>query len=186
MNAPRSHRHRGKLLLLCMLLCACAQNAQEHTDLPYAVMAARIADALDAQSGERAMVRYDPNVFADLVPAVETALQGGGVIVELVPYGETPDYAARLNETDIYIWLPVSMLQPLPISSLRWANGSIRAEDDRSTSIGDKVRSVPTVLRENTRRPTTASTWLHSRSTMTHSIGRKRPQSPYSNRTPFM
>ncbi len=126
MNTTRPEHLRYRLLLFCILVGACERNPQEQQDLPFSTMAARIASALAPQSGERAMVRYDPALFAELAASVEGFLRHTGVDVERIPYGETQDYAARLNETDIYIWLPASMLQPHPPDQLaalgEWLN----------------------------------------------------------------
>ena len=74
-----------------------------------AELASHIAHALgDGTTGERAMVRFDPTIHPDLPAAVDAALAERGIEVELVPYGAVENFAARLEEVDIYIWLPVS------------------------------------------------------------------------------
>lgn len=66
----------------------------------------RIVIALAPEAGERAILRYDPNTLVLLPPTLGGALEARGVEVELMPYGEVPDFDARLGVTDIYVWLP--------------------------------------------------------------------------------
>ena len=74
--------------------------------LPYEAMAARIAAALQVTSGERVLLRVDPNNMAALAPLVQKALQARGAVVDILPYGPAPDFEARLARTDVYVWLP--------------------------------------------------------------------------------
>ncbi len=78
MNTTRPEHLRYRLLLVCILVGACERNPQEQQDLPFSTMAARIASALAPQSGERAMVRYDPALFAELAASVEGFLRHTG------------------------------------------------------------------------------------------------------------
>lgn len=73
---------------------------------PWAAMATRIADALEVERGERVMLRYDPNTMRELEPEVASALRASGALVESHPFGPLDDFAARLERTDIYVWLP--------------------------------------------------------------------------------
>jgi aminopeptidase len=73
--------------------------------LPYADMAARIADALKISTGERVLLRLNPDVIPALEPAVRVVLERAGAQVETVA-GSVSDLEARLARTDIYVWLP--------------------------------------------------------------------------------
>jgi hypothetical protein len=73
--------------------------------LPYADMAARLAGALKIVSGERVLLRLNPDVMPALEPAVRAALERAGAQVETAA-GAVSDLAGRLARTDIYVWLP--------------------------------------------------------------------------------
>lgn len=80
---------------------ACQPSAEHY-------MAERIAIALAPASGERAILRYDSRVLAELPTALRSALEARGVQVELMPYGPVADFVTRLGNASIYVWLPDS------------------------------------------------------------------------------
>ena len=94
---------RSKCAVALAVVAASHLTAQS---LPYEAMAARIAAALQVTSGERVLLRVDPNNMAALAPLVQQALQARGAVVDVLPYGPAPDFEARLANTDVYVWLP--------------------------------------------------------------------------------
>lgn len=104
---------RPRLLVLGLLILAAAADARAQ-DLPYEAMAARIVAALRPARGERVLLRFDPESLPALVPAVQAALETGGAEVEALAYGPVPDFADRLADTDIYIWLSASSTAVIP------------------------------------------------------------------------
>lgn len=87
------------LLILALPLPASA-------GLPYERMATRIVDSLAPEAGERAIVRFDPELMPDLAVAVEEGLAAKGVEVERLAYGPHEGFREKLDRTQIYIWLP--------------------------------------------------------------------------------
>ena len=73
---------------------------------PYPALATRIVDALKPTAGERALLRYNPNQLGPLEAELKQQLEAKGVIVRSQRYDDSTDFAARLAETDIYVWLP--------------------------------------------------------------------------------
>jgi hypothetical protein len=96
--------------------------------LPYRSMARRIADALQVTAGERVLLRVDPATMAPLAPAVRSLLEARGAVVDALPYGPSPDFAARLTRTDIYLWLPTRAPTPLDQTRAleRWLDNDYR------------------------------------------------------------
>lgn len=92
-------------LLVPMAVCGFTR-ALAAQELPYPLIAARIVTALQPARGERVLLRFDPKTMAGLEPAVKQALEKTGARVESLTYGPAPDLDARLQQTDIYIWLP--------------------------------------------------------------------------------
>ncbi len=76
--------------------------------LPYAAMAARIVTALQPEAGERVMLRFASSVLPGLEQEVRRQLREAGAEVESIPYGAVPDFERRLQNTEIYIWLPAN------------------------------------------------------------------------------
>jgi aminopeptidase len=91
---------------LPMIMAALAVPTLAAQPLPYESMAARIAAALQVTAGERVLLRFDPNIMGPLAPAVRSALEAHGAMVNTLPYGPAPDFDATLAQTDIYVWLP--------------------------------------------------------------------------------
>lgn len=80
--------------------------AAEAFAFPYPSLAERIVTALQPTSGERALLRYNPNALGPLEPELRRQLEAKGVVVESLAYGDAPDLAEKLASTDIYVWLP--------------------------------------------------------------------------------
>jgi len=97
----------GSLLMIALGASGAAPRRVAAADaIPYDRLAQRIVDALHPAKGERVLLRYDPETLAPLEPAVRALLERSGASVETLNYGAAPDLQARLDRTDIYIWLP--------------------------------------------------------------------------------
>jgi hypothetical protein len=95
------------LLLVAGTVAAVALTAGAAPDpIPYDILAARIVTALKPAAGERVLLRFDPKALGALEPVVRKQLEAAGATVESLRYGPAPDLAARLERTDIYVWLP--------------------------------------------------------------------------------
>jgi hypothetical protein len=86
------------------LLC----GAQEEPDLVehYPQMVNRIVAALRPSRGEHALVRFDSSLMPGLPRDLKAALVRRQVTVDLLKYGPASDFEKRLNQADIYVWLP--------------------------------------------------------------------------------
>ena len=73
-------------------------------------IAARVRVALRGDTGERVIVRFDPNTMPGLAQTVERELRAQRV--ELVPYGPVENFEARLEDVTVYVWLPTSIRTP--------------------------------------------------------------------------
>jgi hypothetical protein len=89
-----------------VVLCACLVDAASTQTLPWPVMARRIVDALQIEPGERVMLRFDPATMRELEPEVARQLQKAGARTESYPFGPLERFAERLEQTDVYVWLP--------------------------------------------------------------------------------
>ena len=96
----------GLPLLLAGALTLGALPARAADDIPYPALAARIVSALKVTSGERVLLRYDPQTLGALEPVVRRQLEAAGARVESLTYAPAADLAERLARTDVYIWLP--------------------------------------------------------------------------------
>ena len=74
--------------------------------IPHDALATRIVTSLKPTAGERVLLRYDPNTLGALEPVLRAKLEAAGAKVESLRYGAAPDLAAKLANTDVYIWLP--------------------------------------------------------------------------------
>jgi hypothetical protein len=98
---------KKSLLAVALLASVVAvASARQSDGIPYDALAARIVTALHVQKGERVLLRYDPRTLGPLEPVVRKGLEAKGAVVETLNYGPAPDLQARLDRTDIYIWLP--------------------------------------------------------------------------------
>src|SRR5829696_7588279 len=93
-------------IVLVILLAATVAAAHAQSSIPYPALARRIVTALAVERGERVLLRYDPATLAPLAPELTNQLEAKGAKVASLPYGTAPDLAARLAESDIYVWLP--------------------------------------------------------------------------------
>ncbi len=104
---------RRVLLSLWLVASAVIPGSARAADpIPYDRLAQRIVDALQVSKGERVLLRYDPTTLGPLEPVVRAKLVEKGVSVETLNYGPAPDLQARLDRTDIYIWLPAGAGAP--------------------------------------------------------------------------
>ena len=95
---------------------------------PWPWYADRIVEALRIEPGERVMLRFDPDARPPTAPPVDSflarRLRASGAIVEVIPYGPLDDFAARLEKTDVYVWLPegpTAVTPPAQMADLvRW------------------------------------------------------------------
>lgn len=95
---------RAHLLAPALLLAGCARPPAAPSDTER--MAQRIVTALAPAPGERAIVRYDPDLRSDLPDRLTDRLASAGVEVGRLPYGPAERFTERLAAADIYIWLP--------------------------------------------------------------------------------
>ncbi len=72
----------------------------------YDSMARRIVTALNPARGERIILRFDPETMPEVLEPLKRLLEEKGTIVESLAYGAAPNFEQKLNETDIYVWLP--------------------------------------------------------------------------------
>lgn len=105
---------RVRLILVCAATVGAVvtTRAQQSAGLPYAAMAERIVAALQPAAGERAILRFDPEVMPELENATRAALEKRGVKIESLEYGAAERFEERLAQTDIYIWLPTRRITP--------------------------------------------------------------------------
>jgi hypothetical protein len=80
--------------------------AVAQVSFPWPDMARRIVHALQIQRGERVMLRFDPETMRELEPEVAKQLRAAGAVVESHPFGPLDRFAERLEDTDVYVWLP--------------------------------------------------------------------------------
>jgi D-aminopeptidase len=93
-------------VLLTAVVLAGVGTPAAQTSFPWPAMAKRIVEALDVERGERIMLRFDPATMRALEPEVAKQLKASGAVVESHPFGPLENFAARLEQTDVYVWLP--------------------------------------------------------------------------------
>jgi len=108
------HTRRFLAPSLLVALFVATAAAQQPVQIPYDALAQRIVTALHISAGERVLLRYDPATLGALEPVVKAQLTAKGALVESLPYGPAPDLQARLDRTDIYIWLPAGEAAETP------------------------------------------------------------------------
>ena len=92
------------LLVLSVFTNAIAQDlTTEHDNI-----ASIIVKSLDPQSGEKVVIRYDHEMFTGLEQTLAEKLKATGNEVKVFQYGPVDDFKNLMDDTDIYIWLPVS------------------------------------------------------------------------------
>ena len=92
--------------LTAIALLCCAAGPRSQVAFPWASMARRIVSALQIERGERVMLRFDPRTMRELEPEVAKQLKVAGAVVESHPFGPVADFVQRLDQTDVYVWLP--------------------------------------------------------------------------------
>jgi hypothetical protein len=97
---------RLRALLLVAAAAVALGAAQPSPAIPYDRLATRIVDALHVTKGERVLLRFDPETLGPLEPILRKQLLQHGLVVDTLNYGPAADLQARLDRTDIYIWLP--------------------------------------------------------------------------------
>jgi hypothetical protein len=90
-------------LCLAMVLNMADAAAQE---LPYEAMAKRAVATMKPASGERVLIRVDPQTMPAFEPAMRRAFEHAGARVQTISGREVPDFEKRLADTDIYVWMP--------------------------------------------------------------------------------
>lgn len=103
-----------RFIPLALILAACSTSSPPTVpgDLPYEVMASRITASLQSTAGEQILIRFDPEVLPGFSPVLEQDLASGGAQVTSLPYGSVDELGERLDQTDVYIWLPTNDPQP--------------------------------------------------------------------------
>jgi hypothetical protein len=96
-------------------LAATASAQSQPGPIPYDRLADRIVSALQVARGERVLLRYDPTTLGPLEPIVRAKLTAKGAVVTTLNYGPAPDFQKTIDETDIYIWLPVADSGSTPV-----------------------------------------------------------------------
>ena len=100
------------LLVLAAIGFACTREPTTMTEtaaqLPYEAMAARMVAALQPETNERVLLRFDPELMPGLEAEIRRQLEAAGAQVRSLPYGEAEDFEQRLSEIDAYVWLPVA------------------------------------------------------------------------------
>ena len=69
-------------------------------------IAEHIVHALEPVPDERIVLRFDPETFSTLEPAVRGALTRAGARVDTWAGAAIEDFERRLQSTDVYVWLP--------------------------------------------------------------------------------
>ena len=77
------------------------------------------------------MLRFDPQTMRDLEPELARQLRAAGALVESHPFGPLPDFAARLEKTVVYVWLPAGPTAATPASQAGALVDWLDARQDR-------------------------------------------------------
>jgi hypothetical protein len=100
MSVPR------QLLAISIVLAGATSRAPAQTSFPWPDMARRIVTALQIERGERVLLRFDPDTMRELEPELAKQLRAAGAVVTAHAFGPMDGFAQRLEETDVYVWLP--------------------------------------------------------------------------------
>lgn len=84
------------------------------SEASYDSMARRIVASLNPARGERVILRFDPETMPQVLAPLKRLLEEKGAVVESLAYGPAPNFEQKLNETDIYIWLPAGLRAATP------------------------------------------------------------------------
>ena len=96
-------------LILLFTNSALTQSLEDN----YPQMIDRIITSLQPGKSETVMIRYDEELLTGLPRKLASALTPLTNSVEVYPYGPVDDFGRKLNDTDIYIWLPVRRSVPV-------------------------------------------------------------------------
>ena len=122
---------RTASVLIVTFLCGAVAAPVAETPLPWPAMARRIVQALQLEPGERVMLRFDPETMRDLEPEVARQLGAAGARVQSHPFGPLADFSSRLDETDVYVWLPAGPKAVTPASQAAALVDWLDARQDR-------------------------------------------------------
>ena len=106
MDYNNAMKNRLAMMAVAVLVAISLSATHAQTTFPWPAMARRIVTALQVERGERVMLRFDPQTMRALEPEVAAQLRAAGAVVESHPFGSISDFAARLERTDVYVWLP--------------------------------------------------------------------------------
>jgi hypothetical protein len=73
---------------------------------PYQSMADRVVHTLRPTPGERVVLRVDPSTMPEFEPVLRIALEKAGAKVDVLTGSAIDRFEDRLEETDIYVWMP--------------------------------------------------------------------------------
>ena len=102
------------LLALLIVLAGATGRAPAQTSFPWPDMARRIVTALQIERGERVLLRFDPDTMRELEPELAKQLRAAGAVVTAHAFGPMDGFAQRLEETDVYVWLPAGPTAETP------------------------------------------------------------------------
>lgn len=117
------------LFVLTELIAVGAPAAQ--TSFPWPSMAERIVRSLQVERGERVMLRFDPATMRELESEVATQLRTAGAVVESYPFGPLDEFGRRLEQTDVYVWLPAGPTAVTPPDQSAALVGWLDAKPER-------------------------------------------------------
>lgn len=78
-------------------------------------MARRIVASLNPAQGERVILRFDPETMPQILAPLKRLLEEKGAVVETLAYGAAQNFEQKLNQTDIYVWLPAGPRAATPV-----------------------------------------------------------------------
>ena len=102
------------LLAVLIVLAGATSRAPAQTSFPWPDMARRIVSALQIDRGERVLLRFDPETMRELEPELAKQLRAAGAVVTAHAFGPMDGFAQRLEETDVYVWLPAGPTAQTP------------------------------------------------------------------------
>ena len=93
----------ARVLVVCALFASAAPAAQEPL---YPAMAQRAVVTMKPAAGERVLIRVDPETMPGFQPVLRAAFERAGARVETIDGREVERFEERLDNTDIYVWMP--------------------------------------------------------------------------------
>ena len=101
---------RNLFLLLAMLTGSVCWSQKLSDNYPK--MVNQIIKSLDPKPDESVIIRYDPELMADLALGLATVMKPKVETLIILPYGPMENFSVSLSETAIYIMLPVRSVVP--------------------------------------------------------------------------